>query len=141
MADVVDGAKRSYIMSRVKSSGNKSTEVRLVKLFKEMGLKGWRRNYRVKGKPDFVFLRAKTAVFADGCFWHGHPCRNIKPEANAEFWRAKIERNMKRDREVNEIFLARGWKVIRIWECELRGKGEKAREKLLALAGEGEREK
>lgn len=129
----MDAAQRSYVMSRVKSGGNKSTEQRLIKLFKEMGVKGWRRNYRVKGKPDFVFPKLKVAVFADGCFWHGHPCRNIKPQTNAEFWRKKIERNMARDKLVTAMFKARGWRVIRVWECELRRDALAAREKLRFL--------
>ena len=63
-------------MRNVKSKRNQSTEMRLIAFFKANGIKGWRRNYPITGKPDFVFPKLKTAIFADGCFWHGHDCRN-----------------------------------------------------------------
>ena len=107
-------------MRQVKSKKNKSTELRLIKIFKENGVTGWKRNYPVKGHPDFVFLKQRIAVFVDGCFWHGHDCRNTRPSANEEFWRKKRERNIKHDKEITELFESRGWTVIRIWECELK---------------------
>ena len=124
MSDVFDKKKRSNVMSKVRSSGNKSTEIRLIKLFKSAGITGWRRNYPVKGKPDFVFLNCRLAVFVDGCFWHGHDCRNTRPNDNSEYWIRKRERNMKRDIEVTEKFNQRNWTVLRIWECELKKKSE-----------------
>ena len=122
MADVFDKQQRSQIMRKVKSSGNKSTELRLISVFKENNISGWRRNYAVKGHPDFVFLKMKIAVFVDGCFWHGHDCRNTTPSDNKEYWDRKRQRNIQHDREVTAIFEARGWTVIRIWECELKKK-------------------
>jgi len=124
MADVFDKEKRSEIMSKVRSKGNKSTELRLIKLFKENGIAGWRRNYSIKGRPDFVFIKQRVAVFIDGCFWHGHDCRNTRPSDNAEYWQKKRERNMKRDIEITELFEKRGWRVLRIWECELKKSNE-----------------
>lgn len=105
-------------MSKVRSKGNKSTELKLIKYFKENDIHGWRRGYPVKGHPDFVFVDKKIAIFVDGCFWHGHDCRNTRPSDNAEFWQKKRERNMLHDKEITELFEARGWTVIRIWECE-----------------------
>ena len=122
MADIFDKQQRSQIMQKVKSSGNKSTELRLISVFKENNISGWRRNYAVKGHPDFVFLKMKIAVFVDGCFWHGHDCRNTTPSDNKEYWDRKRQRNIQHDREVTAIFEARGWTVIRIWECELKKK-------------------
>lgn len=122
MADVFDSKKRSDIMSKVRSNNNKSTELALVKFFKENNITGWKRNYPVKGHPDFVFLDKKIAVFVDGCFWHGHDCRNTRPSDNAEYWQKKRERNIKHDKEVTAMFENRGWTVIRIWECELKKK-------------------
>lgn len=122
MADVFDKSKRSEIMRNICSKGNKSTELTLIKVFHEYGITGWRRNYPVKGHPDFVFLKKKIAVFVDGCFWHGHNCRNTHPKENEEFWENKIARNIKRDKMITETFEQRGWTVIRIWECELRKK-------------------
>lgn len=128
MADVFDIKKRSDIMSKVRSKNNKSTELKLIKIFEENNIKGWQRNYPVKGHPDFVFLNKKIAIFVDGCFWHGHDCRNTRPSDHAEYWAKKRERNIKHDKEVTEMFEQRGWTVIRIWECELK---KKNREQLL----------
>lgn len=124
MADIFSKEKRSDIMSKVRSSGNKSTEMKLIKFFKENRIVGWKRNYKVKGHPDFVFLDKRIAVFVDGCFWHSHYCRNITPSENAEYWKKKRERNMAHDKEITEYFERRGWRVIRIWECELQKKNQ-----------------
>ncbi len=107
-------------MSKVKSSKNRSTEIALISILKKYALKGWRRNYKLFGKPDFVFLSIKTVVFVDGCFWHGHRCRNIQPKNNKIYWENKIERNIKRDKVVNKHLKKIGWNVIRIRECELK---------------------
>ena len=120
MSDIFNKAKRSEIMKKVRSKNNKSTELKLIQIFKENNIHGWRRNYKVKGHPDFVFLNKKLAIFVDGCFWHGHDCRNTKPKDNQEYWDKKRERNMKHDKEITEYFENRGWTVIRIWECELK---------------------
>ena len=134
MADVFDSKKRSDIMSKVRSNNNKSTELALIKFFKENNITGWKRNYPVKCHPDFVFLDKKIAIFVDGCFWHGHDCRNTRPSDNAEYWQKKRERNIKHDKEVTAMFENRGWTVIRIWECELKKKNEAAlRERVLTL--------
>ena len=124
MADVFDAEKRSDIMRQVKSKKNKSTELRLIEIFKQNGITGWRRKYPVKGHPDFVFPKKKIAVFVDGCFWHAHDCRNTRPADHQEYWQKKRERNMKHDKEVTAMFEAHGWTVLRIWECELKKKNE-----------------
>lgn len=120
MTDIFDKEKRRSIMQSVRSKGNKSTEIKLIHFFEENGIKGWKRNYPVKGHPDFVFLKQKIAVFVDGCFWHGHDCRNTRPADNQEYWKKKRERNIQHDFEITELFKKRGWTVIRIWECELK---------------------
>lgn len=122
MADIFSESERSIIMSKVRSSGNKSTELKLIDVFAEYHIVGWRRKYNVKGHPDFVFPKQKVAVFVDGCFWHGHDCRNTRPLANAEYWNKKRMRNMQHDKEVTLLFQKRGWQVIRVWECELKKK-------------------
>jgi len=73
-------------------------------------------------KPDFVFPKIKTAVFVDGCFWHGCPRHATWPRTRAAFWKAKIEGNRARDRRVNSALRKRGWIVLRIWEHELAKK-------------------
>ncbi|MDR2152020.1 MAG: very short patch repair endonuclease [Helicobacteraceae bacterium] len=122
MADVFDDERRSFVMRRVKSKQNRSTELKLIAFFKANGVKGWRRNYKLFGKPDFVFPKSRLAVFVDGCFWHGHDCRNVTPKDNADYWREKISRNKKRDGEVTAVLQSKGWRVLRIWECALSNK-------------------
>lgn len=126
MADVFDKEKRSTIMQKVRSKGNKSTELKLIEIFHEAGITGWKRNYPVKGHPDFVFLKKRVAVFVDGCFWHGHDCRNTRPADNQEYWQKKRERNIRHDKEITELFESRGWRVLRIWECEFKVKNRQA---------------
>jgi len=120
MADVFDKTTRSTVMRKVRSKGNKSTELRLITLFKAAGLTGWRRHYQVKGNPDFIFPKYRVVVFTDGCFWHGHDCRNTSPIENSEYWEKKRERNIRHDMEITALFERRGWTVLRIWECELK---------------------
>lgn len=120
MADTFTKEERSQIMRKVKSSRNKSTELKLIQFFKNNSIKGWRRGYNLFGKPDFVFPLTKQAIFVDGCFWHGHNCRNTKPNDNKDYWQQKISRNKKRDRIVNKTLAANDWTVIRIWECQLK---------------------
>lgn len=122
MTDVFTPDERSRIMSRVRSKNNKSTEIKLIEYFKDLSIHGWRRNYDVIGHPDFIFLKERIAIFVDGCFWHGHNCRNITPASNQEYWVKKREKNIKHDRYITKRFENRGWIVIRIWECELKKK-------------------
>src|SRR5436305_1948809 len=122
MADPFTKKQRSHIMRQVKSSRNKSTELKLLKFFRDSEIKYWRRNYDLFGKPDFVFPKLKIAVFVDGCFWHGHNCRNTTPTANKSYWDGKILRNKQRDQNVIMHLAQIGWKVIRLWECELNNK-------------------
>ena len=121
MADVFDPEKRSDIMRQVKSKKNKSTELRLIEIFKQNGITGWRRNYPVKGHPDFVFPKKRSP-----CLWTAAFGRNPRPADHQEYWQKKRERNMEHDREVTAMFEARGWTVLRIWECELKKKNESA---------------
>ena len=107
-------------MRAVKSRGNKSTELKLIEIFKTEKIIGWRRNYKLFGKPDFVFPKQRLAVFLDGCFWHGHDCRNTKPADNADYWCVKIERNKARDESVSKKLTDRGWRVLWIWECRIK---------------------
>jgi len=120
MVDTFSKKQRSEIMKAVKSKDNKSTEIRLIEIFKLHHVIGWRRNYKLLGHPDFVFPKKRVVLFADGCFWHGHNCRNVSPSENAEYWKKKIKRNKARDKEINRKLTQKGWKVIRIWECEIK---------------------
>src|ERR1017187_2904612 len=114
------GLSRSILMSRVRSKRNTTTELKLRSLLRAARLRGWRRDFPLLGNPDFVFSKSKLAVFVDGCFWHGHDCgRNLKPRRNAALWRQKIDGNQRRDRRNARILRAIGWRVIRIWECNV----------------------
>jgi len=107
-------------MSHVRSKGNLATEEKLTKLFRENGIKGWRRNYRLFGSPDFVFPKERIAVFVDGEFWHGHPTRAKIPGTNRDFWVKKIAKNKQRDCLVNQTLEEKNWIVVRIWQHELK---------------------
>ena len=121
MADVFNPEKRSAVMSAIRSRQNKDTELRMITLLRQSKITGWRRNSTLFGKPDFVFPALKLALFVDGCFWHRHPgCRfSYTPKSRPEFWLPKFERNVVRDRLVNVILRKSGWRVIRVWECDL----------------------
>jgi DNA mismatch endonuclease, patch repair protein len=118
--DFLTKEKRSALMSTIRGQGNKDTELALAKLFRLNKITGWRRNQKIFGKPDFVFPDLKLAVFVDGCFWHGCPKHSNLPATNRPFWRKKFAANQTRDRLVNRTLRARGWRVLRIWEHELR---------------------
>ena len=123
MADVFTKAKRSEVMSRIRGSGNKGTELALAKLFRKYGVTGWRRNQPLFGKPDFTFRRQRVVVFVDGCFWHGCPKHYSMPANNREFWEKKLASNKERDQLVSKTLLQQGWRVIRVWEHELSTSG------------------
>ncbi len=118
--DRVSKQVRSKMMSSVRSTGNRSTELALGRIMWAAGLRGYRKHWHVDGRPDFAWPSAKVAVFVDGCFWHG--CRRCKelPRSNAKFWGDKIEANRRRDRRVTRTLRRAGWAVVRVKECELR---------------------
>ncbi|MFE2301007.1 very short patch repair endonuclease [Streptomyces sp. NPDC059445] len=107
-------------MSR-QGSRDTAPEIAVRRLLHSSGLR-YRVNVPVPGLPrrtiDIVFGKAKIAVFMDGCFWHGCPEHATQPKANAEWWRAKLSKNMARDRETTDHLLALGWTVLRFWEHE-----------------------
>ncbi len=108
-------------MAAIRSRGNRTTERRLRAVLMRAGLRGWSvGGDRAIGSPDFVFERRRVAVFADGCFFHGCPRCGHVPKTNTHYWTAKIERNRRRDRRMGRIARARGYAVVRVWECELR---------------------
>ena len=122
MSDIFLSEKRSAVMKAVKSRNTKTTELKMIEIFKELHIIGWRRTYPLIGKPDFVFPKKRIVIFVDGCFWQGHNCRNVTPSDNAEFWEAKRLYNKKHDEEVTQTLVQKNWTVIRIWECELKKK-------------------
>jgi len=121
--DIFSKEKRSDIMSKVKSSGNRSTEQRFILRMREFGITGWRRKFPLIGKPDFVFPKQRVAVFIDGCYWHACTVHGHVPATNKKFWREKFARNTARDRKVNRELKKSGWVVVRFWEHDLKGGG------------------
>jgi DNA mismatch endonuclease (patch repair protein) len=121
VADIWDSRKRSAVMSRIRAAGNRNTELRLIEIFRANKITGWRRGSRLFGRPDFVFPKARTAIFVDGCFWHRHAgCKYCyTPKSRLEFWLTKFERNIARDRLVTRTLRKNDWRVIRVWECQL----------------------
>ena len=179
MPDVFTTAKRSEVMSRIRSRGNKDTELALAKLMRARRITGWRRHVRLRVtggrwhvagrkksctspqpspqrgegverasvrspvtrngslgvRPDFVFRKSRTAVFVDGCFWHGCPRHATKPKNHREFWRRKLSGNKARDQIVNRALRKSGWQVIRIWECDLARRPESSIRRLQRARG------
>jgi DNA mismatch endonuclease (patch repair protein) len=126
MADIWTKRKRSTVMSLIRSNGNKATELCLITIFRQFRITGWRRGQELLGKPDFVFWRERLAVFVDGCFWHGCADCYRRPNSNRKYWDAKVNRNRERDREITTALRMRGWRVIRIWEHQLRNRNKLA---------------
>jgi DNA mismatch endonuclease (patch repair protein) len=143
MADVFSKAKRSHVMSRIRSHGNKDTELVLARLLRVNKITGWRRQLPIqtskfgilnfKVRPDFVFRQVRLALFVDGCFWHACPKHATQPEGNRAFWEKKLNGNQTRDRLVNRALRRANWRVLRIWEHELKHQPRLIRRILRAL--------
>ncbi len=119
--DVHDKKTRSYNMSRIKGKDTKPEEIVRKYLFSQ-GFRYRKNDKRLPGKPDIVLPKYKVAIFVNGCFWHKHEgCRYfVWPGSNTEFWKEKIEGTVKRDKRQKAELIAAGWRVLIIWECELK---------------------
>lgn len=124
-------------MASVRASGNRSTEMRLIALFRGHRITGWRRGVRLAGRPDFVFRAAKVAIFVDGCFWHGCPRHGRIPKTRVDYWVPKIARNVARDRAATLLLREAGWRVVRIWECSLKSSAAEASARRIKRALQG----
>jgi DNA mismatch endonuclease (patch repair protein) len=116
--DRVCPSVRSRIMAAVKSIGTRA-ETRLARILWQNNLRGYRKHWPVLGKPDFVWPKAKVALFVDGCFWHGCLRCNRRSKSNVKFWRSKIDSNRRRDALVARKLRKDGWSVLRVWECRI----------------------
>lgn len=119
--DVHDKATRSYNMSCIKGKNTKPEELVRKYLFSK-GFRYRKNDKRLPGSPDIVLPKYKTVIFVNGCFWHGHEgCKHfVWPKSNSEFWKQKITNNIKRDIEKLHLLESMGWRVLVIWECELK---------------------
>ena len=120
-SDIYSEKKRSEVMSKVKSKNTKP----------ELQVRSWlhKRGFRFRlhrkdlpGIPDIILPKYKTAIFVHGCFWHQHPgCKKATiPRPNHKFWKQKLERNVERDNEHGDQLKRQGWKVLTVWECEVK---------------------
>jgi DNA mismatch endonuclease (patch repair protein) len=133
MADNMSAAQRSHTMSRIRSRGNQTTERRFVGLLRTAGVRGWRRNATLPGRPDLVFRRERVAVFLDGCFWHGCPRCYASPKSNLEYWGPKVAGNRARDKRIVAQLRSAGWTTLRVWEHAIRRNPTRAVDRLRAL--------
>ena len=126
MADVMTPEQRSRCMAAIKGKDTKP-ELIVRKYLFSRGLRFRVQVRKLPGTPDIVLPKYKTAIFVNGCFWHGHEgCKYFRlPKSNVEFWKEKIERNIERDKESMQALFDLGWKVVRVWECELRNKANR----------------
>jgi DNA mismatch endonuclease (patch repair protein) len=120
MSDIFPKQKRSDIMSHI--SGKETKPEILVRKFLFANGFRFRKNVKnLSGKPDIVLPKHKTVIFIHGCFWHGHTCkRGAFPTTNVEFWKTKIDGNIERDERNVSVLGKQGWKVIVIWQCEIK---------------------
>jgi DNA mismatch endonuclease, patch repair protein len=120
MADIVDRATRSRMMSGIRGK-NTRPEVKVRRSLHAAGLRYRLHDRRLPGRPDIVLSRFRTVVFVHGCFWHGHAgCRYAyRPKSNVAFWQAKIVGNVERDTRVTHELGLLGWRVLTIWECSM----------------------
>ena len=121
MSDNLTPDDRRKTMQAVKSKGTK-LEKRLWAMLAGMRLRGWNKNPKtVIGTPDVAFIDQRIAIFVDGCFWHGCPhCQRPLPKTNHEYWVKKINRNVELAQIYDERLRKDGWRVVRIWEHEMR---------------------
>lgn len=124
MADVVTKEKRSAMMAGIKGKNTRPE----IAIRTELHRRGYRYRLYSKslpGKPDLVFPKYRTVVFVHGCFWHKHDCHLFKwPSTRRDFWREKIDGNARRDEIHKTQLLAKGWKIVIIWECAVKGKNK-----------------
>lgn len=112
---------RSYNMSRIRSKNTKPEESVRKALF-AAGFRYRKNDKRLPGRPDIVLPKYKTVIFVNGCFWHGHKgCRYfVWPKSNTDYWQSKIKGNMERDKKNKKLLKNSGWRIIILWECELK---------------------
>lgn len=135
--DVHDKETRSFNMSRIRSRDTKP-EIRLRRFVWACGLRGYRLQSKLPGKPDIIFTRGKLAIFIDGCFWHGCPdCGDGRaPASNISYWSVKRATNRARDEQRTHELQAMGWTVLRLWEHEVHSNIEQCVRRIENALGE-----
>lgn len=124
MPDIFAPEKRHEIMQNVKTK-NTAPEIKLRSLLHKNGFRFRVNRKDLPGKPDIVLPKYRAVIFVHGCFWHGHDCpRGQRPQTNADFWNQKIDRNVIRDKSDVSLLESLGWRVLIVWECEIKKKNE-----------------
>jgi DNA mismatch endonuclease (patch repair protein) len=136
LADVVDPATRSRMMSGIRGKDTKPEML----IRRALHARGFRYRLHCKdlpGKPDLCFPKYRAVIFVHGCFWHGHDCHLFKwPKTRPEFWREKIGRNREVDAAVTPQLRRLGWRVCVIWECSCKGKYRSPTDEIAGLVSE-----
>lgn len=123
MADHLSAEKRSWNMSRIRSKDT-SVEKKVRSYLFAQGFRFRKNDPRLPGKPDIVLPKYHTVIFIHGCFWHRHPgCKYATtPSTNAEYWTKKFSRNIENDNKHSQELTSQGWKVLIVWECDIRNR-------------------
>jgi len=128
--DNLTPAQRKKNMRNIRSKGTKP-ELILMSELKKLKIYFATHAKNIIGKPDIVFRRKKIAVFVDSDFWHGHKTKFVMPKTNKDYWEKKIANNKKRDREVNKTLKSTDWRVIRLWEYDIKKNTKKCLNRIL----------
>jgi DNA mismatch endonuclease (patch repair protein) len=125
MADIYTKEKRSAIMANVRSRDTRPERI-VRSIVHRLGLRFRLSKNDLPGRPDVVLRRLRTAVFVNGCYWHGHDCPKgrSKAKTNPEFWKKKISDNVARDQRTVSRIKELGWKALIVWECQTKDAGK-----------------
>lgn len=120
--DPLSPEQRARCMSRIKGKDTKP-ELQVRKALFALGYRYRLHNGQLPGKPDIILPRYRAVIFVNGCFWHGHRCHLFKwPRTRSDFWLEKIHRNRENDERAENSLLSADWRILRVWECALRGR-------------------
>ncbi|HEY0622780.1 very short patch repair endonuclease [Sphingomonas sp.] len=134
--DIVDQATRSRMMAGIRGK-NTRPELIIRRGLHALGFRFRLHDRKLPGAPDLVLPRWRAVIFVHGCFWHGHDCPLFRwPGTREEFWRTKIGRNRVRDTEVEALLDQAGWRVMKIWECSMKGTGKIGIERVIPLVAD-----
>lgn len=140
MIDTLTKEHRSWVMSRVKSTGTKP-ELRVRSLLHRLGYRFRLHSKKLPGTPDIVLKKYRTVIYVNGCFWHGHEnCKKSRlPKTNLEFWRQKVDKNKQRDKKNQRLTKIQGWIPLIVWECELSNMEKLTKRLIKKLAESGDK--
>ena len=131
--DIVDAVTRSRMMAGIKGKNTKP-EMLVRRGLHALGYRFRLHDRALPGEPDMVLPRWRAVIFVHGCFWHGHDCHLFRwPASRQDFWRQKSGRNQERDLEVEAALQHSGWRLLKIWECSIKGKSRIGSEAVISI--------